>query len=98
VAGLAADLSGVGRVDLSRCSAEGQEEGRLADIPVNPAKGEVIFIEPSDYLRSLGESVLRIRLLAVGDAGERLLGEYTFNHSPSPRVPRSSKQRASYRR
>jgi hypothetical protein len=34
-------------------------------------------------LRKLPANTLRVQLLAVDEAGERPLGEYTFAHTPS---------------
>jgi hypothetical protein len=34
-------------------------------------------------LKRKGRFTLRVQLLAVDDAGERELGKYTFEHSPS---------------
>ncbi len=80
---LAAPLTGVGRVDLALCDAQGREQQRLQDIPVNPARPEVVVTAPIDVLRTLPASVRRYRLIAVEAGGERLLGEYTFEHTPS---------------
>jgi hypothetical protein len=33
-------------------------------------------------VRTLGAARQRMRLMAVDKSSERLLGEYTFNHSP----------------
>lgn len=83
---LAAPLPSVGRVDLALCDAEGREQQRWQDIPVNSAGREVVFTAPIDVLRALPASVRRYRLIAVEAGGDRLLGEYTFEHSPSPRA------------
>jgi len=83
LARLAADLTGVGRLDLVSCVDEGPEQ-RLSDLPFDPGAPEVILASPTDVLRARPTSVERMRLVAVEPAGERLLGEYTFNHSPWP--------------
>ena len=49
---------------------------------VDSARGEFVFIEPIDALRELGVATARIRLVAVEDGGDRMLGEYNFNHTP----------------
>jgi hypothetical protein len=79
---LAAELAGVRRVDLALCDAEGLEVGRLEDIPVASGSREVVLAEPIDRVRSLPESVMQLRLVAVEAGGERVLGEYTFRHTP----------------
>jgi len=83
LARLAADFAGVTRVDLVRRVEDGAEQ-RLADLPFDPASGELIFSPPVDMLRAMPASVERMRLIAVEPQGERLLGEYTFDHTPWP--------------
>lgn len=83
LARLAADLTGVGRLDLVSCVDDGPDQ-RLSDLPFDPGAPEVILASPTDVLRARPASVERMRLVAVEPAGERLLGEYTFNHSPWP--------------
>jgi hypothetical protein len=80
---LAADLADAHRLDLAICDAGGTELGRLSDIPFNSKGHEVIVNESTEFLRTLGNVVFRMKLLAVDESGERLLGEYTFRHSPS---------------
>jgi hypothetical protein len=80
---LAADLRGVSRVDLVSRVDDGPEE-RLADFPFDANSGEVLFSPPADVLRARPAHVARFRLVAVGVEGERLLGEYTFDHRPWP--------------
>jgi hypothetical protein len=79
---LTADLRGARRVDLVECDADGREEGRLEDIPVSASAREVILLERIDAVRALPACVLRRRLVAPEADGERLLGEYTFVHTP----------------
>lgn len=80
---LRVDLRDVERVDLVSCDEEGREGNRLADIPVNPSSGEVVLLERTDQLRALPASVTRVKLVSHEATGERLLGEYTFVHTPS---------------
>lgn len=82
---LAADLTGARRVDISECDGEGRELRRVRDIPLLAANNEVVWSQPTDILRSAGNEVFRFRLIAVDEVQERVLGEYTFNHYPSPR-------------
>jgi hypothetical protein len=79
---LAAELAGVRRVDLAWCDAEGRELGRSEDLPLNPGASEVVLAESIDRVRALPQSVLHFKLLAVEKGGERVLGEYTFRHTP----------------
>ncbi len=79
----AADLRGVTRAHLVQCDAEGHEAHRIEDIPLTTAGDEVVVIDRTDRLRALPAGVERVRLVTPDAAGERLLGEYTFVHTPS---------------
>jgi hypothetical protein len=80
---LRVDLRDVERVDLVRCDAEGREETRLDDIPINASTQEVVLLERMDRVRALPACVKRVKLVGHEATGERLLGEYTFVHTPS---------------
>lgn len=82
VARLAADLSGAERVDLSFCDPHGVERQRMSDIPVRTDAGCVVFQESAVFAKASPSTTMIARLLAVSDDGrERLLGEYTFQHT-----------------
>jgi hypothetical protein len=86
VSRIRAPLSGVKRLDaLQRLEVGGveQPEVRLEDVPFDPRSGEVLFIPPPAALKKMPAHRMRMRLVAVGEAGETPLGEYTFAHSPS---------------
>ena len=79
-----APLAGVKRVDMLQKLELGgveHEEIRLEDVPFDPASGEVVFMPPVAALRQ--KHRVRVRLVSVGEEGERRLGEYTFDHAPS---------------
>jgi len=81
---LAANLSGAARVDLSVCDDRGVEQIRLRDIPVHTGSGSVIYQESITFMKAAPTCKVTMRLVTVDDAaGERLLGEYTFNHTRS---------------
>jgi hypothetical protein len=81
---LAANLSGVKRVDLCLCDQRGVELFRLPDIPFQPRAGSVVWQQSITYAKAAPSSTLIARLVTFDEAsGERLLGEYTFNHTPS---------------
>lgn len=81
---LAANLSGAERVDLCILDERGVEQARLPDIPVNPAAGSVVFQESITFAKAAPTHKLIARLVAIDEGGgERLLGEYTFNHTRS---------------
>ena len=79
-----APLAGVKRVDvLQRLEVGGEvSEQRVEDVPFDPAAGEVLLLPSAAALRKLPAHTMRMRLFAVDEAGERLLGEYTFAHTP----------------
>jgi putative zinc finger protein len=83
LARLVADLRDASRIDLVSRVDDGPEE-RHADIPFDPASGEVIFCPVADVLRARPAHVDRLRLLAVGPRGDRIVGDYTFDHRPWP--------------
>jgi hypothetical protein len=79
-------LAGVKRLDIvQRLSVGGVEhpEVRLEDVPFDPAAGEVLHIPPALTVKAMPAHTMRVRLIAVGEAGEAPLGEYTFVHTPS---------------
>jgi hypothetical protein len=84
VSRLQAPLAGVKRIDaLQRLELGGEVfETRLEDVPFDPAAGEVLSLPSAAGLRKLPAHTLRVRLVAVDEAGERPLGEYTFAHTP----------------
>jgi hypothetical protein len=82
VARLAVDLTAASRVDLSWCDRRGVEQQRMADIPIGPDAGTVIFQQSIGWAKASPSATMIARLLAVDDNGsERLLGEYTFHHT-----------------
>ncbi len=83
LARLTADLGGVSRLDLVIRVDDGPEE-RLSDLPFDPEDDELVFAPAADALRRLPAHVQWLRLLAVDPQGERVLGEYTFHHTPWP--------------
>jgi anti-sigma factor RsiW len=86
VSRLRGSLAGATRVDmLHRVEIGGAAQGevRVEDVPFDPAAGELLFIPPPAALKKMPAHTLRVRLVAVGEGGERSLGEYTFAHTPS---------------
>jgi hypothetical protein len=81
---LAANLSGSTRVDLSICDGNGIEQVRRPDIPVHSGTSTVILQESITWAKAAPTSILVMRLIGVDESGgERMLGEYTFNHTRS---------------
>lgn len=83
VARLEAPLAGVTRLDMVNVGPDGKSEIRHDDIPFVADSGSVVFSTSISALRALPATTLRVRLLAVDTHGERTLGEYTFNHTPT---------------
>jgi len=79
---LDAPLAGVERLDVERLGGGGAVLERLRDVPFDAAAGEVVFTPRMEHIRALPASTVRYRLLAVAPTGERLVGEYTFHHTP----------------
>jgi hypothetical protein len=79
---LDAPLAGVERLDVEHLGGEGERLERLRDVPFDAAAGEVVLASRMERIRALPASTLRMRLLAVAPSGERLVGEYTFHHTP----------------
>lgn len=91
IARLAANLSEANRVDLCICDERGAEQLRLPDIPVQYGASEVVYQESITFAKAMPTSKIIARLVTFDDAaGERLLGEYTFNHTRSLPGPGAS--------
>jgi anti-sigma factor RsiW len=82
VAHVEVPLDGVQRLDVVIHEVEAEQTFRLTDVGFNPASGEVVLVPKASDLRSRGRSTQRVELVAVSGAGEQVLGEYVFNHSP----------------
>ena len=81
---LAANLTGAKRVDLCICDERGVEQLRLPDIPIAPGVSSVAIQESITFAKAAPSNKMIMRLVAFDEAGgERLLGEYTFNHTRS---------------
>lgn len=81
---LVADFSGAKRVDLCICDERGVEQLRLPDIPVHSRASSVVYQESITFAKAAPTNKMIARLVTVDEAGgERLLGEYTFNHRRS---------------
>jgi len=56
---------------------------RIVEVPVNPEADELILVQAIPAMRQMGHVRARLRLLAQEPGGERLIGEYTFDHTPT---------------
>jgi hypothetical protein len=77
---LRAPLEGVRQLDAVFDDHTGTHRAR--HIPFDAAANEVAFIAPTALLKTWGVAQQRVRLLAVTQGAERVIAEYTFNHSP----------------
>lgn len=82
VARLEAPLHDVERLDLVVLGFEGTGQQRLRDVPFDAASGEVVLTPRIESIRALPATVGRMQLVAVERRGDRVLGEYTFVHTP----------------
>jgi len=85
VSRLHAPLAGLTRVDALHSLDLGGgriERRRMEDVPFDRDSGEVLFTPSTKELRKLPAHTWRVQLLAVDEAGERTLGEYSFAHTP----------------
>jgi anti-sigma factor RsiW len=84
VSRMQAPLAGVTRVDALRRVEVGGEVTvtRVADLPFDPAAGELLYLPSAAELRRLPAHTQRVRLVAVEEGGERQIGEYVFAHTP----------------
>lgn len=79
---LQGDFRGVSRLDVV-LQEEGRPDHRVPDVPVRPDAGELIVAQAMPAARAWGTTRIRFRLLARDTDGERLVGEYTFDHTPA---------------
>lgn len=82
VSRLRAPLAGVRRLDVVSIGG-GAPEARLADVPFDARAGEVLMIPSAAWLRAMPAFTLHVRLIAVGEAEEKPIADYTFHHTPS---------------
>jgi len=79
---LTANLLGAKQVDLSLCAPTGEEQFRLRDIPFDASADSVLWQQSITFAKAAPTSTMVARLIQVDEAGgEKLLGEYTFNHT-----------------
>jgi anti-sigma factor RsiW len=78
-------LAGVKRLDALQTVEVGGEvqRWRAEDVPFEAEADEVVFLPSAAALKKLPVNTARVRLVAVDEAGERTLGEYTYAHTPS---------------
>jgi putative zinc finger protein len=77
-----ADFTGVSRLDVL-LRVEGEPEVRIPDVPIGRDAEELIMAQAMPAIRALGRAVLHYRLVAREGPSERVLGDYTFDHTPT---------------
>ena len=87
VARLQAPLAGLARIDVLMLDSHGRGVERVRDVPFDAGAGAILLAARAAEVRALPAHTSRMQLLAVDAGVERLLGEYTFNHSPWPVRP-----------
>ncbi len=81
IARLTANLTSARRIDLCLYDDTGRERSRFTDIPFRSDAPTVLFQHAIQHAKAAPTETLIARLLAIDDAGEHLLGEYTFHHT-----------------
>ena len=84
VSRLRAPLAGVRQLDLIFDDLATAFHLRLTDIGFDTTNNEVVVLPKAELLRSLHQATQRMRLFAIDATGERLVGEYMFNHTRHP--------------
>ena len=82
IARLKAPLVGLTRVDVLRLDDGGNVRLRYSDVPFDPAAGEVLVCPVPSALKAAPAFRDTMRLLAIDADGERVLGDYVFDHTP----------------
>ncbi|HSQ00244.1 MAG TPA: hypothetical protein VL049_23740 [Candidatus Dormibacteraeota bacterium] len=82
IARLEAPLAGVERLDVVMMGVEGGEREVLDDVPFDPEAGELLIAPDIEQLRALPASTAKMHLVAVDENARRVIGEYTFVHTP----------------
>ena len=82
IAHLHAPLTGVHRLDLLFDDVTKGARWRVEDVAFDPATDEVVLAPNVAELRGFGVVTQRVQLVAVERGTERVIADYTFNHSP----------------
>lgn len=82
VAHLQAPLHDVRQLDLVMHDPDQASPIRLTDITFDPTSDEVVMLSSTVQLRQRSFATFRAQLVAVEPDREKVIGEYTFNHSP----------------
>jgi Putative zinc-finger len=81
VAHLHAPLQDVQRLDVVMRDLPEGTQVRIEDVAFDPTADEIVMLPQVTQLRQVAFATVRVKLVAVDTAHERVIGEYTFNHS-----------------
>jgi hypothetical protein len=76
-------LTGVERLDVVRLDEGGNIQTRHLDVPFDAVAGEVLLCPAAASIRLRSSFRETMRLIGIDAAGERVLGDYVFDHRPS---------------
>jgi len=82
LARLEAPLADVRQLDLLVFGPDGRGHERHEHVPFVASASEVVVVPGTDLLRALPISTMRMQLIAVEHGSDRMIGEYTFHHTP----------------
>jgi hypothetical protein len=79
-----APLAGVTRLDAVVRSSLAADEERIADIPFDAVRGQVLMLPRMEEVRRAPAHTFEVALVAVDGDADRVLARYTFDHTPTP--------------
>jgi hypothetical protein len=88
VSRIRADFAGVDGVTIVTRLADGEEIGRLADIPVRPGQREILNAFSAARLRALPATRVQVTVTGQRDGRDETLAHYTLEHGGSFERPR----------
>jgi hypothetical protein len=86
---LRADMSGVDAVDVVMTLGGGDEVNRMSAVPIQPGRGEVLYVLSAAALQQRPSSTVRLTMTTAGEAS-RTIGEYVLEHTFTGDLPRRS--------
>jgi hypothetical protein len=78
---LLGDFSGVDAVSVVTTLATGEELSRSDGVAIQPGQRELITAISAEWLRALPAITVQMRVTAVRDGQDQLVGEYTLEHA-----------------
>jgi len=87
IAHLHAPLQDVRRLDVAIHDVTAGANWRFEDVAFDSTADEVVMLPNVAELRRLTYATQHVKLLAVDSTTERVIAEYTFNHSPYTSAP-----------